>query len=129
MLTKKNIHQFKWFVISGGLATLLNYVVFFMLYKYENLNSVYAAGIGYVSGMFLSFFITKYLAFSSQLFSKWELLSYVLFYLMSLLLNMFFVHLASRYITVVTPEISYVFILGVMTIINFLGCKILIFKQ
>ena len=129
MLTKKNIHQFKWFVISGGLATLLNYVVFFMLYKYENLNSVYAAGIGYVSGMFLSFFITKYLAFSSQLFSKWELLSYVLFYLMSLLLNMFFVHLASRYITVFTPEISYVFILGVMTIINFLGCKILIFKQ
>ena len=52
---KKIVHQFKWFIISGGLATLLNYVVFFMLYKYGNLNSVYAAGVGYISGMFLSF--------------------------------------------------------------------------
>ena len=129
-MAKKNIvYQFKWFIISGGLATLLNYVVFFMLYKYADLNSVISAGIGYVSGMFLSFFLTKYLAFSSQIFSKRELFSYVLFYFMSLLLNMFFVYLVSRYITVVTPEISYVFILGVMTIINFLGCKRLVFKQ
>ena len=129
-MAKKNIvYQFKWFIISGGLATLLNYVVFYMLYKYGDLNTVYAAGVGYISGMFLSFFITKYLAFSSKIFSKRELFSYVLFYFISLLLNMFFVYLVSRYITVVTPEISYLFILGVMTIINFLGCKILVFKQ
>jgi putative flippase GtrA len=126
---KKIVHQFKWFIISGGLATLLNYFVFFMLFKFGDLNSVFSAGVGYISGMFLSFFITKFLAFSSQVFSKRELFSYVLFYLMSLFLNMLFVHLATYYITMVTPEISYVFILGVMTMINFLGCKLLVFKQ
>jgi putative flippase GtrA len=76
------------FCIIGGLSTIINYGLFFTLYKYMSLHYLPSAAAGYVSGVLFSFAFNKRITFKSAGKTHHELLRYFMVYGVSLLLGL-----------------------------------------
>ncbi len=82
-MSKKVKAQFVGFVIAGGVATVVNYGLFLVLFRL-NVNFLLAASIGYLSGIVLSFTLNRVIVYGSRQNIAIEFVRYFLAYLIAL---------------------------------------------
>lgn len=79
--------RFLGFVGSGGAATILNYLIFFVLFTW-GVPYLVAAALGYLSGIGVSFVLNRFFVFASQESVAAELVRYFFAYLVALVLQL-----------------------------------------
>lgn len=119
--------QFARFLLVGGFTTLLNYAIFASLYFF-GVNYVAASAIGYATGFFIGFVLFKKFAFKSTAQWQSEITKQVPVYGVSLLLNLSTLYALVHFFAVY-PLLANVAAIGISTITNFLGMKLLVFKN
>ncbi|MFH1424495.1 MAG: GtrA family protein [archaeon] len=114
------------FVIIGGLSTIVNYGLFALLFTLVGVHYLFAAGVGYVSGVMFSYaFNTKYTfrkKIGKTVFTYF--LSYGVTLVMSLSLLMFL-----KVSLGIDPLIGNILTIGCITFVNFASCKFLVFNE
>lgn len=117
------------FIIIGGLSTLINYGVFFILFSAFEIHYLISAILGYIAGFIFGFIFNRSWTFVSIETKRLrEFISYLLLYAASLALSMFFLKFLVAVI-MLQPLHANIAAIGLSTTTNFLGCKIFIFKK
>jgi ribulose-phosphate 3-epimerase len=120
-------YQFLRFCLVGGLATILNYSLFFLLYKL-GVNHLLASASGYISGVFLGFYLNKRFTFNSD--SRRyavEITKYFIVYTISLFLGLGFLQIQTNIGMHIL--IANIFTIGLTTITNYIGCNFFVFRK
>jgi putative flippase GtrA len=117
------------FVITGILATILNYGVFYVLLQFFGVYYLISSSTGYISGVLLGFYINKKWTYESKTKAyKKEIAQYFVVYLISLLVGLGILKLEVSVLHI-HPLIANVFMIGVTTIMNFLGTRYFVFRE
>ena len=112
------------FLIAGGTATILNYLVFLLLLD-QSVNPLLASTIGYVSGIAVSFTINKFLVFSES--ARPSFLRYAIVYLSALALQLTL--LAALIAGSIPAEFANALAIMVVVVINFFVMKKFVFRD
>lgn len=121
--------EFQKFLVIGGLSTAINYGVFYGLFHFNFTSYIVAAISGYIIGLLFGYLFNRAWTFSSTNNKKVEeFTKYIGVYMASLVLSMFFLTLLVEQIGL-SPLIANIFAIGLSTITNFLGCKLLVFSE
>jgi len=128
-LLKRDVSkQFIKFALIGLESTILNYLVFLILFYFLSVHYLIAGGSGFIAGVFLGFIFNKLYTFESSQKSSTTLPGYLLVYLFSLIFTIIALKLLVDFVGI-DPLISNVFVICITTLINFFGTKILVFKN
>jgi putative flippase GtrA len=112
------------FLIAGGSATVLNYLVFLFLLG-QSVNTLLSSAIGYVSGIAVSFTINKFLVFSDS--ARPSFLRYAIVYLSALVLQLAL--LAALIAMSIPAEFANALAIMVVVVLNFFVMKKFVFKD
>ena len=123
MVDTKNFNQGLKFLVVGGISTLVNYGVFSVTLTLVKQSPLIAAAFGYMSGVGVGFVGNKYYSFQSSSKEISETMRYLGVYLSTLFVSLVLAHFINANV------FSYVFIIGVTTVLNYLGCRFLVFKN
>jgi len=119
--------QFIKFCMVGGVSTIFNYALFFVLFTF-GVHYLIASGSGYILGVFLGFLLNKRFTFEST--SKrydFEFFKYILVYGISLFIGLGFLRLlVSLGISVLLAN---AFTIALTTTTNFLGSRFFVFER
>ena len=119
--------EFTKFLIVGGMATSFNYLLFYLLWQ-GGLNYAISSGIGYCSGIVISYFLNKAWAFENQdKHSAGVIGQYLTLYMITLGMNILTLIILVEWIFI-HIMVANIIAIGVSTICNFLGLKFLIFN-
>ena len=121
--------QLKKFIVIGALSTLINYGIFFLLYRAAHLNYSIAAAIGFISGLLFGYIYNRSWTFEAVSEKKsWEIILYASVYIFSLILN---VALLNILVSAghINPLLANLFALAVVFCSNFFGLKYLVFHK
>ena len=124
-MIKKQITRF---LIVGSFSTIINYSVFYALFKFIDINYLVSSSIGFVAGVICGYQLNKYWTFSVQNSEDNFLLKYFATYLISLILGILFLEALVKLLNI-PPAISNIGSIGLTTVTNFLGTKFLVFKK
>lgn len=127
-MNRKNIKEFLLYIIVGGIATVAEWVVFFLLGKVSCHYAV-ATAIAYILSTFVNWLAGRILVFkeSSQPIIK-EILSVYLASIVGLLLNLLIMWVAVDLISI-NEMLSKIAATGIVFVYNFLVRKLLIYKN
>tara|TARA_B100001778_G_C18313302_1_gene505318 strand:+ start:133 stop:525 length:393 start_codon:yes stop_codon:yes gene_type:complete len=125
---KENSHQIIKFIISGIIASAVNFLIYNFLYLIFR-KIIFASILGYISGLLVSFLFAKVWVFKDKSKGR-KVKSFLIFCLiyfvggveMSLII-FFLNHLILNY------KIAWIFGLIVAALNNYLGSKYLLFKK
>ena len=116
------------FLVVGLICTIINYISFFILLNFMNINFLIASALGYLLGVLLGYSMNRVWTFQHQIKSLLEKLKYLITYLLSLFIGLFFLK-----ILVINhgfkTEIANIYVILITTILNFLGAKYWVFKE
>ncbi|WP_438348920.1 GtrA family protein [Paenibacillus sp. FA6] len=90
LLTKLLNRQFLKFVISGGINTLVTYLVYLLLLLIFNYSLAYT--LSYVSGIFLSYYLNTVFVFKEKVSFR-TFLKFPIVYLVQYLVNLFMLYI------------------------------------
>ncbi|HEY5714768.1 MAG TPA: GtrA family protein [Candidatus Gracilibacteria bacterium] len=128
LLTKLTSKHFRRFVVTGILSTILNYGVFYGLYRGLEWGYLIAAAMGYIVGLIFGYFLNKFWTFEVKTVPHFrEIMGYVMVYLISLVVSLLFLHVAVEYGDL-DPRLANVLAIVISTILNFVGLKWFVFK-
>ena len=116
------------FLVTGALASGINYAIFFGLLRFGSINYLISSAIGFFSGAILSFFMNRSWTFSVIDDSGIRLFKSIILNLISLAANLLTIWFVSDILHVI-PEISQVAAIVVSAATNFIGLKTWVFKQ
>ena len=127
-MDKKGIKEFLLYIIVGGIATVAEWVVFFLLGKVSCHYAV-ATAIAYILSTFVNWLVGRILVFkeSNQPLLK-EILSVYLASIVGLLLNLLIMWVAVDLINA-NEMLSKIVATGIVFVYNFLVRKLLIYKN
>lgn len=127
-MDKKGIKEFLLYIIVGGIATVAEWVVFFLLGKVSCHYAV-ATAIAYILSTFVNWLAGRILVFkeSKQPIIK-EILSVYLASIVGLLLNLLIMWVAVDLISI-NEMLSKIAATGIVFVYNFLVRKLLIYKN
>lgn len=118
------------YIISGGLATVVNLLFLFVFFEIIALNIIFSASLAWLLAFLISFSLQKFWTFrnfSSKKIPK-QVLYYFILAIISLILNARWM-----YLLVESLEVFYILaqiiVLSVLAILNFFAYKFLIFKE
>lgn len=130
--------QMKRFIIVGAISTIINYciTVFLVLIK---ISPEYASGGGYIAGFLMGYPLNKHWSFdakNSERF-KQEFIKYFFVYGVSFFINSILAYYSYKYFTslcffpnaIVVKVVYYIPVIVITTIINFWGCKYIVFRK
>ena len=120
--------QFVKFCLIGIGNSIVNYSVFFILLFFIGINYLISSGTGYISGTFLGYFLNRKYTFHSREEHKKTIPLYYLVYFFSLVFTIFSMKFLVDYIGI-SPYVSKVGVIGMTTLINFIGTKLVAFKN
>ena len=126
-LKNNNLQVFK-FIVSGSIASTINYIVY-VLFLFVFKNILIASACGYLSGILGSFVLNKIWVFRNR--SQLPVLkSFLLFFLVYFLggIEMYFVIIALNQV-INNYKISWIFGAFVASLNNYLGSKYFSFKK
>ncbi len=113
-----------WFVFSGGLAVLTDFICYFFLKNY--MSEDVAKGISFCIGAGVAFLLNKYFTFNKREKSNSEIVKFAFLYTCT-----FFVNVYANKISIEILHnyfIAFLIATGCSTIINFIGQKFWVFK-
>lgn len=121
--------EFVRFVVVGTVSTVLNYLLFVVLFKFVGIHYVVSSIAGYIAGHIFGYNLNRAWTFSSVIASRVKEYSfYALLNLFSLVLNIATLHVLVTVFSL-NPLVANVFAIGTSTISNFLGCKCFVFNK
>jgi putative flippase GtrA len=121
--------RFLKFLFVGGLFTILNYAIFYILFRFFGVHYIIASAIGYITGLVLGYFVNKLWTYQVSKDSEESYaFMYLLVYMVSLAAGSFFLKVLVDYLHI-NELISNIFSIGLSTIMNFLGTNFLVFKD
>ena len=118
------------FLIVGVIGTVINYLVFYLIYSIWNVNYILACIVGYISGLFLGFYLNKEWTFkrNDHVFSgKSLVLRYICLYGFTLVIAVLVLYLIVE-IANVNPLFGYIVSIFCSTVLNFYGLKYVVFR-
>jgi len=120
--------KFLKFVVVGGMSTIINYILFYLLFSNNLINYLAASAFGYVLGVFVGYFFNKYWTFQylSKNHSK-DLILYNLVYLTSMILGLLFLNFQVEFL-IFNPLFANLVTIAFTTVSNFVGIKFLVFN-
>ncbi len=128
-MISKLFKQIYRFLIIGGISTIINYLIFFALFKFLVINYLSAAVMGYVVGLMFGYIFNTMWTFESTKHKKThEFAKYLLVYICSLILSMILLQILVESLHL-TAIIANIFAIILSTSTNFIGCKIFVFKK
>lgn len=127
LLLKKRFIKF--FVVSG-IATTLNFGVFYGLHKLFFIDYRLASGIGFFSGVVLGYFLNSRWTFKDNDESnpKKKFLKYYCVYFFSLGINILFIDILVEYLGIY-PSLANIITIGITFVSNYIGTKYWVFKK
>lgn len=125
MMRSAKWRTFIGFVAAGGVATVLNYSIFAGLY-WAGVGYLLASGIGYVTGIAISFAINRTLVFRSSGQKRQELPRYVAAYLGALVVQLLLLEGFVR--AGVDPLIANAVALVIVVVLNFFVIRRVVFR-
>ena len=120
--------QFMKFIVIGIISTILNYSLFYILYIFISLHYVIAASLGFILGVFAGYKFNKSWTFDVKEKNKFFVHKYCIVYVSSLLTGLIFLFLLVENFNFIA-EIANFFMIGLTTILNFIGTKYWVFKK
>jgi putative flippase GtrA len=118
--------RFLGFVGAGGVATSLNYLLFLALLT-QQVPYLWAAGIGYLSGIVVSFLLNRFVVFASKERAPGEILRYLAAYLMAFVAQLMLLEALVR--ADVRATVANAAAIGFVVIINFFVVRRLVFDR
>ncbi len=123
------INQFKKFAVVGFSSTAINYGVFFVLFEFFHVYYALAHVIGYVLGVLFGYAFNRSWTFESVIPKKrYEFILYVSVYIFSLIVSVSVLQILVEQGRL-NPLFANVLAIGVSMVINFVGCKFLVFNE
>ena len=111
------------FCLVGGLATILNYIIFYILLHFANLHYLLSAAIGFMSGVVLGFILNSYFTFQA----KGSPIKYFAVYCVTLILSLLILKIQVEYIGI-NVYIANVITIGLITFVNFTSVRKFVFS-
>jgi putative flippase GtrA len=128
VLNRKTAVQFRNFAVVGVVSTICNYSIFFVLLRYLGVQYILASAIGFILGIFISYELNRRVSFESGGYAKKkEFMLYVSVCLFSLVLSLITLRSLVEFFNV-HVLLANLCAIGVSTITNFIGAKIIVFK-
>ncbi len=113
---RSSLAQFMGFAVAGGVATVVNYTLFLLLYS-AGISYLLASAVGYVSGIAISFFINLRLVFRPEERSRGIFARYAVAYLLALFVQLGLLELLVR--VGLIPELANAVAIVVVLVGNF----------
>jgi putative flippase GtrA len=121
--------------VVGVISTIVNYMVNF-LFIYYDFSAYLASAAGYISGVFVGFPLNKLWAFKvEKKFDMHDFLKYLGLYAVTLGVNIFLSGASYRVFGEIFSDpllikvVYYFPVIVITTILNFIGCKWMVFKK
>jgi len=108
------------FIVVGGISTVLNYLLFYLLHGGLKANVLVSSATGYIFGLTVGFVLNHFWTYSMEKFYWGKAAGYLLVYMGSLGVSTLFLWLTvdrAGY----NPFIMNVFAIGITTMLNFIG--------
>ena len=126
---KKYLKQFSKFAAVGLISTTVNYSIFYYLFRFLDVHYLAASACGFITGVFVSYSLNRKFTFRSENDSRIkEFFAYLYVCLFSLGLSLITLRFGVETIRL-NPLLANLFAIGVSTLSNFYGAKILVFKK
>lgn len=116
------------FIVIGIYATIINYLVFYVLYNFFNINYTIASAVGFIIGIIAGFPFNKNWTFKSDKKSIKVIIPYITVYCISLVLSLILLNFQVKFMQI-NPKIANFICICFTTVTNFLGTKIFVFKN
>ena len=128
-IVSEHKYTFTKFCLVGGLSTIVNYAVFYVLFQFLGINYLISSALGYISGVFIGFNLNKKYTFQSK--SKEyivEIIKYFMVYTVSLFLGL---AVLKGQVTIlgINILIANVFTIGFTTMTNYIGSRYIVFHE
>lgn len=120
--------QFLKFCLIGLESTILNYLVFLVLFVFLGVHYLIAGGLGFISGTIPGYVFNKIYSFESDRRNIIAFPIYLGVYAFSLVFTIVSLKLLVDFVGI-NPLISNLITIAITTIINFFGIKILAFQN
>jgi putative flippase GtrA len=120
--------QFGRFLVIGSISTLVSYSVFLICLRGFDLHYIIANIFGFVFGISVAYPLNRNWTFDKGHYKNSHFFQYLTVYLLSLLASSLLLRLAVDVIGII-PEIAFILVVGIMTGVNFLGTRFLVFKN
>ena len=128
MISKSVQTQLSKFVIIGVSNTLISYIVFIIVYsKLLVGDAFFSQSLSYAAGILWSFFWNKKWTFREKKHSWVKFFPFLTLQLILLLVSAFLLMIANDYLDW-NINLIWICVMGVITIINFVFTKLLVFK-
>lgn len=121
--------QLRRFLVVGVLCVLVDLGAYYMLSVRLGINADRAKAISYLVGVVIGFALNKWWTFESARRSWTEPASYLLLYLVTLIVNVSCNRLALEMLGEDGRLIAYFFATGVTTVLNFVGMRLVTFRR
>lgn len=116
------------FLIVGAISTVINYGFFYVLLNFFAVDYLASSGLGYMVGLVFGYFFNRNWTFESESEHKTrEFTSYFFVYMVSLVASLAFLSFLVENLAF-DPNLANIWSIGLSTIMNFLGCKFLVFR-
>ncbi len=115
------------FIIVGIVSTILNYLLFYLLHGWLQVNVLVSSASGYVFGLAAGFILNHFWTYSMEKFYWNKAAGYLLVYLSSLGVSTLFLWLAVDKAGF-NPFFMNVIAIGITTMLNFIGLHFYTYK-
>lgn len=128
-MNRKSASELMKFLVTGGISTLVNYIVFTLFFSWLKFSPVMASASGYFAGLIVGYLLNGKWTFEKVNKSQKVIMSkYLLVYMLSLALSLVVLDFLVKSLGI-TPFLAQVVVIGITTITNFLGLKLWVFKS
>lgn len=114
------------FLVGGGSAVLVDYVVYKVLLSFC-IDTAISKAISFICGSIVGFIINKLWTFESKKFSKSEIFKYTILYTITASINAWINNIVLYLLSI--QLFAFLCATVVSTILNFLGQKFFVFKK
>jgi len=129
MISKKLLGEIVKFAIIGGISTVVNYGIFFLLFRHFGLHYLWASACGFLSGVVISYTGNRLWTFDSKEEKKLkEFGGYLAVCLVTISISLGFLNLQVQTLHV-TPLLANFFAICLSAGLNFIFVKLFIFKK
>jgi putative flippase GtrA len=116
------------YLFVGGIATLMNYMIFIFLFKFCHTNYIIASATGYILSVVAGYFFNRKWTFNATEAKAETIVKYMSVYICSLLISMALLSIFVEWL-LLPAEWANVLTISVTIFSNFLGLKFLVFRN
>ncbi len=124
-----DIRELSRFLVVGSWATIINYLLFYILFEILDINYLVSSAFGFIVGVFSGYSFNRKWTFKVKKYKKRsETISYFIVYMVSLIISLLFLEILVN-IAGLDPKIANLLTIGLTTCTNYIGVKKIVFNK